>query len=106
MQRLHTFQLWEGPQAGMYREMLAQQGVECLVKNDQLFSAVGEIPFIECFPELWVIDDEILPRARLLLDGWLRQDLVVDDKFWVCSACGERCGMQFELCWNCMTERE
>lgn len=90
----------------MYCEMLAQEGIDCLVKNDQLFSAVGELPFVECFPELWVVDDEVLPRARLLLEGWLRQDVEQIEKSWICPNCEERCGMQFELCWNCMTERD
>lgn len=87
----------------MFRGLLAQEGIQCLVKNERLFSAVGEIPFIECLPELWVVDDEVMPHARLLLDGWLKAES--QGQAWICPNCGERCGEQFELCWNCMAER-
>lgn len=90
----------------MFCGLLEQEGVECLVKNKRLYSVVGEIPFIECLPELWVIDDEVLPRARLLLDGWLAQKDDWQEQAWTCPNCGERCGEQFELCWNCMAERQ
>lgn len=106
MKRLHTFQLWEGPQAGMYKEMLAKEGVACLVKNDDLLSAVGELPFVECFPELWVLDNEVFPRARLLMDGWLRQDIEHSKEPWLCSECGESCAAQFMVCWNCLNPRD
>ena len=105
MKRLHTFQLWEGPQAEMFFGLLAQEGVECVVKNARLYSVVGEIPFIECLPELWVIDDEVAPRARLLLDGWLQQKADCQVQPWTCPNCGENSDGLFELCWNCMTER-
>ncbi|SHI59928.1 Putative signal transducing protein [Malonomonas rubra DSM 5091] len=89
----------------MYRELLAREGVECLLKNDQLFSAIGEIPFVECYPELWVVDDEVYPRAQLLLDGWLRQSLS-NKQGWRCPDCGELCDPQFEQCWNCLSPRD
>ncbi|OEU73557.1 MAG: hypothetical protein BA864_14540 [Desulfuromonadales bacterium C00003093] len=100
MKKLHTFHLWERPQAGLYKDLLLQEGVVCLLKNDQLSSAVGEIPFIECFPELWVIDDEIYPRARLLLDAWLETP-VGSTESWICGHCGEESGGQFTVCWSC-----
>ena len=90
----------------MYKEMLSKEGVECLVKNDRLSSVIGEIPFIECFPELWVIDDEVYPRARLLLDGWLTQSIDGDEMSWTCENCGEEVSPQFVACWNCSRSRE
>ncbi|MDX2480668.1 MAG: DUF2007 domain-containing protein [Desulfuromusa sp.] len=106
MKKLHTFHIWDGPQAGMFRDMLAEEGVDCLLKNDRLFAAIGEIPFVECFPELWVIDDEIYPRARLLLDGWLARDVGADETIWICAHCGEQSTQQFSACWNCSRPRE
>lgn len=90
----------------MFKEMLAAEGISCLLKNDRLSSSIGEIPFIECFPELWVIDDEVYPRARLLLAGWLHQDVAQETDPWLCSACGEACAQHFALCWNCSLPRD
>ncbi|NOY14323.1 MAG: DUF2007 domain-containing protein [Deltaproteobacteria bacterium] len=107
MKKLHTFSLWESPQAGMFKEMLAQEGISCLVKNDRLSSAIGEIPFIECFPELWVIDDEAYPRAHLLLDAWLTPyNNPQAEEPWICPVCGESSEPQFSICWNCSRPRE
>lgn len=89
----------------MYQGMLAEEGVDCMVKNDRLSGAIGEIPFVECYPELWVIDDEIYPRARLLLDGWLTRDDAVDEGPWICSNCGEPSAQQFAACWKCSQTR-
>jgi len=105
MKRLHQFQLWEGPQAAMYLDLLAREGIECLLKNDKLFSALGEIPFVECYPELWVLDEEVYPRARLLIDAWLHQTSPKEQD-WRCSECGELCDPQFEQCWNCLSPRK
>jgi hypothetical protein len=74
-----------------------------LVRNDELSTALGEIPFVECYPELWVVDDEVYPRARLLLDKWLGEQEEPRGS-WQC-ACGELLEGQFETCWKCGNER-
>lgn len=84
----------------MFKELLAKEGVDCLLRNDRLSAALGEIPFTECYPELWVIDEEIYPRAKLLLDAWLE---VADqgEVDWVCAGCGEKVVGHFGACWSC-----
>ena len=105
MKKLHVFNYWDRLQAGMLQEILANEGISCTLRNDQLSSAIGEIPFIECCPELWVIDDEAYPRARIFLDSWLKQELSAED-VWTCPACGERCEGHFGACWSCGVLRE
>ncbi len=90
----------------MFKEMLAEEGIKCLVKNDRLSAGIGEIPFVECFPELWVIDDEVYPRARLLLDAWLARGTGENAEPWTCSHCGEQSTQQFTACWKCSQSRE
>jgi len=90
----------------MYQERLAREGIKCLVKNDRLSAAIGEIPFVECFPELWLIDNEVYPRARLLLDAWMAKTLDNEDEVWTCVHCQERVTQQFEVCWNCSRPRD
>lgn len=104
MKKLHTFGLHQRALAGLLKDLLEQEGVACLVRNEQLFAGLGEIPFVELFPELWVVDDEVYPRARLLLDAWFEaQDETAEA--WTCPRCGERLEGQFGACWQCGRER-
>ena len=103
MKKLHTFTLSDRAQASMLKEMLEGEGVACLLRNEQLFAALGEIPFLECFPELWVVDDEVWPRAKTLLDGWLKEDAAAGA--WTCAVCGEPSEGQFDSCWKCRAPR-
>ena len=88
----------------MFKELLASEGIVCLVRNEQLASAIGEIPFVECFPELWVVDEEAYPRAKLLLDAWMRQSPTTPA--WTCPGCGEEIDGQFAICWCCGQPRD
>ena len=103
MKKLHTFNFADRAEAGLLKELLEREGVACLIRNEQLFAALGEIPFLECFPELWVVDDEIWPRARLLLDGWFKSD--EESVSWICPSCEETLEGQFGACWKCGQER-
>ncbi len=105
MKRLHTFNPWQRPQAELLRELLEKEGVGCVVRNGQLAAALGEIPFTECYPELWVVDDEVFPRASLLLNGWLKSAPETAEP-WICRACGETLEGQFGACWRCGQAKE
>ena len=105
MKKLHVFNYWDRPQAGLLKEILAHEGINCTLRNDQLSSAIGEIPFVECYPELWVIDDEAFPRAQIFLQAWLKSDQAITEP-WTCPVCGERIEGQFGACWACGALRE
>ncbi len=105
MQKLHVFSYWDRLQAALLKEILAAEGIDCIVRNDQLSSAVGEIPFVECCPELWVIDSDTYPRAKLLLNAWLKKS-TPEDGYWTCPRCGEQVQAHFGACWSCGTVNE
>jgi hypothetical protein len=104
MKKLHTFTLADRAEAGLLKELLEREGITCLIRNEQLFAALGEIPFLECYPELWVVDDEVWPRAKTLLNNWLKDD--EDAVAWVCPSCNEKLEGQFGACWKCGKERD
>lgn len=99
MKKLHTFHPSEQPLAGMFKELLASEGIQCLIRNERLLTGMGEIPFVECFPELWVVDEETYPRAILLLRAWLEKP--ADTQSWTCPGCREEIAGHFTVCWSC-----
>ena len=76
------------------RNLLENEGIETLVRNAQLSSAMGELPPAECQAELWVVNDADATRAATILDR------KIPGEDWTCS-CGETLGPQFTQCWRC-----
>jgi len=87
---------------GHYRNVLEQNGIRCYVKNEQLSGALGEVPFLECLPELWVLTDRDALRAERLLRE-LREGATERTGNWQCPKCGESNEAQFASCWHCGT---
>ena len=82
------------------KERLDNAGIPCTIKNQQGSSLAGEVPFVEVFPELWVINDGDLEQAKELLEAWTSIDEAEQPK-WVCSGCGENHVGRFTACWKC-----
>jgi Putative prokaryotic signal transducing protein len=81
------------------RNVLESAGIRCLVRNERLAGALGEIPFVECWPELWVCEPGQALRARGLIDEARCPAPPADP--WECPSCGERIEAQFAQCWRC-----
>jgi len=84
---------------GYMKNVLEQAGIACLLKNEQLAGGLGEIPFLECLPELWVVQDGELARAQALLADLQRVEPGAAE--WICALCGESNEGQFAACWQC-----
>jgi hypothetical protein len=84
---------------GHLKTVLEQHHIPCLVKNAYLTGAVGELPPTDCWPELWVEDDEDFELAQRVIGGVLEADVSAPP--WTCRHCGERIEPQFMQCWNC-----
>ncbi|MBW2519362.1 MAG: DUF2007 domain-containing protein [Deltaproteobacteria bacterium] len=105
MKKLYTFGLHQRGLAALLRERLEKEGVSSLVRNEQLFTGLGEIPFVEIFPEIWILDDEMYPRAKMLIYRWLT-DPSSSAPDWTCPRCGEELEGQFDCCWQCGHEKD
>ncbi len=82
------------------RNLLEAQGIRAMVRNDRLFGVLGEVPFMECWPQLWVLDDLQASYAeQVLQEAMTAPDSEAPE--WRCPACGERVDGQFAVCWNC-----
>ena len=81
------------------KNLLEAAGIEVLIRNQHLSSAMGELPPAECQAEIWVVDDADAARAEEVL-RW-RPPPGPD---WTCR-CGESLGAQFTQCWRCGADR-
>ena len=86
----------------MFKSLLEEAGIPCMIRNQYLSVAAGEVPFVP--PELWILNDEDYSRAKEIVDAW-RDAKVETHEPWVCPACGETIEGQFTSCWNCAKER-
>ena len=85
------------------RNLLESAGIRTVVKNELLASAIGQLPFTECQPELWLLNGADLEQAqRLLADGPLAPG--EKGNGWQCN-CGEIQEAQFTQCWRCAAFR-
>ncbi|MBL4763274.1 MAG: DUF2007 domain-containing protein [Gammaproteobacteria bacterium] len=87
------------------KNILQNEGIECVVKNDMLSAAAGVLPPTECWPEVWVVKNTDVEKAKLLISDVLDVDslhqrrLKGDD--WLCLNCQEINESQFDHCWKC-----
>jgi hypothetical protein len=87
-------------EAGLLKGLLSASGIACEIRGEYLSMASGELPFAECYPELWLMGDEELERAREILNEWQSKE-VGEQKNWTCQRCGEENEGQFSACWSC-----
>ena len=85
--------------------LLQKEDIPCLIRNEHLSMAEGEIPLQECLPELWVLNDGDYSRAYELVETW-RNSPVVTHSQWLCAGCGETLESQFTSCWKCGARRD
>jgi hypothetical protein len=88
---------------GHLRNVLALYGIECVTRKLDLNTGAGELPPVECWPELWILDDERFAQAQAVLTKTLAPVKAVK-KSWVCWGCGEQIEGQFSECWKCGRE--
>lgn len=81
------------------RNVLEHAGIACVIKNQALAGALGELPFLDCAPELWVLDDAVAERAMALLAA--EREPAPSGPPWRCERCGEENESHFGACWSC-----
>lgn len=86
------------------QDILEQSGIPCIVKNKFSTYLAGAVPFVEIFPEIWVLHDEDVPKAKDILAYWA-QGAPEKGPPWTCSDCGELHSQEFASCWQCGRER-
>jgi hypothetical protein len=83
-----------------FKNLLTSEGISAFLKNEHFGSIMGEVPFQEVWPELWVENDLDYDRALQLIDS----ASIAEESpaaSWRCSKCGEENEGQFAACWQC-----
>ena len=89
-------------QVTLMQQVLEMNGIECRIQGEYRSGAAGEIPPIEAWPELWVVDPSHVEQAQRLVDEAL-QSAPSEQADWTCPRCRETNEGQFGTCWNCGT---
>ena len=83
-----------------YKNILISEGIPAFLRNEHLGGIIGEMPFQEVWPQLWVENDLDYDRAKQLIDA----ATIIEESptaSWQCSNCGEENEGQFAACWAC-----
>lgn len=86
--------------ASHIRNVLENNGIQCIVKNENLQSVIGEVPPIAAWPEVWVIKSSDLEKAQCLVKA-INQEAAGGGKTWNCEQCKETNEPNFRVCWSC-----
>jgi len=86
--------------AGYVKQALEDNGIRCRLRNEFLAGAMGELPPIECWPQVCIDDAALEAQALALVD----ELLTAGDRpgpSWRCGGCGELIEGHFAACWQC-----
>ncbi len=89
------------------RGLLADQGIETAMQNENMSAVLGDIPFMHAMPELCLLREEDEPAARAIVEQFEAGRVSAPEAAadWTCPNCGEVVQGQFTDCWKCCTPR-
>jgi hypothetical protein len=96
---IKVFENFDFSRVGQMQSLLESNGIKTFVKNQYASSVMGEVPFVEVCPQLYILEEHELARARQLLQLDLPDPGPEDD--WVCPECGIDVEGAFARCWKC-----
>ena len=96
---IKVFEDFDFSRVGAMQSLLESHGIETFLKNQFGASVIGELPFVEVVPQLYILEERDLERARQLL--LLDQPAVASGTDWVCAKCEVEIEAAFDQCWKC-----
>jgi hypothetical protein len=79
------------------RNILIAAGIDSELRNQYLAGALGDLPMLETWPQVWV-EDQLETAALRALEKASAAPTGVN---WTCGECGEQLEPQFTTCWRC-----
>jgi len=84
------------------RNVLITAGIQCELRKQYLAGAMGELPMMETWPQLFVDDEDEQSALRALA----RAATAPVGHPWICEDCGEQLEAQFTSCWRCGASKQ
>ena len=82
------------------KNLLEAAHIPCELRNEYAAGGVGELSFIDTWPELWVALEDVALAKKLISEYQATSELD-----WQCS-CGEINGAAFGSCWHCLVQTQ
>lgn len=79
--------------------LLNEAGIETRILNEYAQGGVGEIPFTQAYPEIWLINESDRNKAKEIITQYDSRPRPGEDLF--CAHCQEPNPDTFETCWHC-----
>ena len=100
---IKVFENFDFSRVGQMQSLLESHGIRTFIKNQYGSSVMGEVPFVEVVPQLFILEERDLELAKDLL----LLDLPVEtpEENWVCPECGVDVEGTFHKCWKCGGEK-
>ena len=96
---IRIYQAADLPQAHLIAGLLRQAGIDARVLNENAQGGLGDIPFGETYPEVWIINAPDFARAKGMIADFECAPIESGSIF--CRTCQEENPANFELCWHC-----
>lgn len=91
-------------EANIMLDLLEHAGVKARLFNENAQGGLGEIPFTNAYPEVWVLNDNDFSRGQVVASDY--DNLPIETGITFCRACGEENPRNFQLCWKCSSGLE
>ena len=92
-------------QIHLIKGLLENNGIACLLMNENMNAVAGEIPHTNCYIELWVKNDTDDQIAKEIIENFNQTIKTKKSDPWTCENCNQTIEPQFDTCWNCGTNK-
>jgi len=96
---IKVFESFDFSRVGQMQSLLESHGIKTFIRNQYGSSVMGEVPFVEVVPQLFVLREHDAERAIELLQLDLPYEAAGGD--WTCPECGVEVDAHFDRCWKC-----
>lgn len=85
--------------AYLIQGLLAEAGIESRIFNEYAQGGLGEIPFTQAYPEIWLENKSDVANAQNIIKQY--EQTPAETSNLLCQNCHESNPDTFEICWHC-----